>query len=122
MRRAIRRCIVICGWCGVVALTGCHTVALTPRSDRGLADTSRLDVSPLRPQVVVGQTVQLHAAVSSTFARATLPFQWTSADESIATVSGADENGTVTGVAPGKVIISVVSANQLVGSVTVTVR
>jgi uncharacterized protein YjdB len=122
MRRAITRCAVICGWCGVVALMGCHTVGLVPRSDRGLSATSRLDVSPLRPEVLVGQTVQLQATVASTFAKATLPFQWDSADESIATVTGADENATVTGVSPGKVIISVVSANRLVGSVTVTVR
>ena len=122
MQRALRRSVVICGWCGIVALAGCHTVGLVPRSDRGLADTERLAVSPLRPEVDVGQTVQLHATVSGAFARATLPYRWDSADESIATVSGADERATVTGVAPGKVAISVVSANRLAGSVTVTVH
>jgi len=91
MRRVMEGCVLVCLWCGIVALTGCQTARLVPRSDRGLAATERLDVSPRRPQVLVGQTVQLHATVSGTFAKPTLPFQRESADPSIATVSGADE-------------------------------
>jgi hypothetical protein len=106
----------------LAALWGCHTAQMVPRGDRSLAATERLDVTPLRPHVLVDRTIELRAASSSSFARATQPFQWDSADESIATVSGAGETATVTGVAPGKVVISVTSANRLVGSVTVTVR
>lgn len=106
----------------LAALWGCHTAQIVPRGDRSLAATERLDVTPLRPHVLVGHTLELRAAPSSSFARATQPFRWDSADESIAAVSGSGETATVTGVAPGTVAISVVSANRLFGSVLVTVR
>jgi hypothetical protein len=116
------RRVALAAICFAAMLSACQTTQTLPQGDRGLATTARLDISPVRPQVIVGHTVQLHASAPTGFTRPTQPFRWDSADESIATVSGAGSEATVTGVAPGKVTISVVSANQLYGSVTVSVR
>ena len=69
-------------------------------------------------EVAVGGTVTLTAADETGAAVDATTLAWSSSDETVATV---DENGTVTAVAAGEVVISAETAYDIAGSVTITI-
>lgn len=69
-------------------------------------------------EAAVGGTVAVAAADETGAAVDATTLAWSSSDETVATV---DENGTVTAVAAGEVVISAETAYEIAGSVTITI-
>ena len=85
----------------------------------GKSEPPKITITPKNPTVQVGENISLTATVEPEKARTKLNLNWTSGDESIATVN---DRGSVAGVAEGSVTITVKDEKEKVSeSVTVTV-
>jgi DNA/RNA endonuclease G (NUC1)/PKD repeat protein len=97
----------------------CPGGTITPPPQAGPVTT--VVISPLNASAAVGGTRQFTATASDANgvdATATTTFNWTSSDESVATIAA---NGLATGVALGSSTITVTSANGVSTSTTLTV-
>ena len=103
-----------------------HTslLALAPDGTRGKAmitvwsGPKELTLTADAAETSVGATVAGAAADETGAAVDATTLAWSSSDETVATV---DENGTVTAVAAGEVVISAETAYEIAGSVTITI-
>jgi len=103
-----------------------HTslLALAPDGTRGKAmitvwsGPKELTLTADAAETSVGGTVAVAAADETGAAVDATTLAWSSSDETVATV---DENGTVTAVAAGEVVISAETAYEIAGSVTITI-
>lgn len=95
---------------GLLTGRSAGTTTVTATDTRGATVTSQnititaLGVTPNGGRVAVGQTLQLTASGG------TAPYQWTSGNNAVATISN---NGLLTAVAPGTTTITVQDANGL---------
>ena len=103
-----------------------HTslLALAPDGTRGKAmitvwsGPKELTLTADAAETSVGGTAAVAAADETGAAVDATTLAWSSSDETVATV---DENGTVTAVAAGEVVISAETAYEIAGSVTITI-
>ena len=103
-----------------------HTslLVLAPDGTRGKAmitvwsGPKELTLTADAAETSVGGTVAVAAADETGAAVDATTLAWSSSDETVATV---DENGTVTAVAAGEVVISAETAYEIAGSVTITI-
>lgn len=103
-----------------------HTslLVLAPDGTRGKAmitvwsGPKELTLTADAAETSVGGTAAVAAADETGAAVDATTLAWSSSDETVATV---DENGTVTAVAAGEVVISAETAYEIAGSVTITI-